>query len=136
MELYHFDKHFVKSTRNKGPIGNYFVVFLLGTIQNYILNGKSTQTSIQSGLFSQKTEYDFQKRVGDASPTSPPIACMQVWLNVHQYPWISLNILFWLWQGSKCAWSYYMFDRLFRMPQFLNASGSCLLDLYIQLLLN
>ena len=32
-ELGHFDKHFVKNTRKKGPTGNNFGAFLLDTIK-------------------------------------------------------------------------------------------------------
>ena len=36
--------------------------------------------------------FDFQKREGKASPL-PLVASLWVWLNMHQYSWISLNIL-------------------------------------------
>ena len=61
---------------------------------------------------------------------SPLVAHMWVWINKHQYPWISLNILenawmLWLCQDSEYAWSSYMFNRVLKclfMPQVLNVS--------------
>ena len=74
----------------------------------------------------QGTFFDFQKRAGEAFP-SPLVACLWMRLNVHQYSWIiSLNVLenvwinSWICQGSKYAWSSYMFDSLLRMTWILN----------------
>ena len=43
-------------------------------------------------------------------------------LNISRYPWKCFNKLFWLYQGSKYAWSSYMFDRLFKMTWVVNVS--------------
>ena len=84
----------------------------------------------QTGAFFSKSGHFFQfsKTVVEASPL--PIAeCLSVWLNMHWYPWICLNILENPWINcsnyacSQYAWSSYMFDRLLKMPQALNKPG-------------
>ena len=68
------------------------------------------------------------------SPSYILIARLWVWLNMHQYPWICLNILANAW--INCSdyaralnihdqWSSYRFDRLFKMPRALNKTGFC-----------
>ena len=61
--------------------------------------------------------YDFQNGEG-RTPLSSLVACLWVWLNMHQYPWI-----FRLCQGSEYAWSSYIFDRLLTIPPVLNKPG-------------
>ena len=45
-------------------------------------------------------------------------------LNIRKYPWKPSNKQFWLCQDSKYAWSFYMFDRILKMPQVLKNQGS------------
>ena len=58
----------------------------------------------------------------------PLFAHPRVWINMHQYFWISPTILqnacimFRLCQGSECAWSSYMLNRLLRMSWVLIVS--------------
>ena len=70
----------------------------------------------------------FNPKVDTIRVTPPLVAHLWVWLNMHQYPWISLNLwkylnkLFWICQGCEYAWSSYMFDKLLKMPRVLNIS--------------
>ena len=69
------------------------------------------------GLFFPKSKhfFRFSKRGWEGIIAHP-----RVWINMHQYLWISLNIsenaciMFWLWQGSKYAWSSWVLD----VPEF------------------
>ena len=86
--------------------------------------------TIRGFLFKIRTLFLIFKKGQGRSPPFPP-SCTpvsvaeyaSVSLNMHKYPWKSLNKLFWLCQGSKYAWSYYMFDRLLKKPQVLNKPG-------------
>ena len=62
----------------------------------------------------QDTFFRFLKREREASPLFL-VAHLWVWMNIHQYPWICLNIF-----ESGFVQSSYMFDRLLKMPRVLN----------------
>ena len=49
--------------------------------------------TIKAFFQNQGTFFDFQKWAREASPIPLLPEQLQVWLNTHQYPWISLNIL-------------------------------------------
>ena len=133
VELQHFDKHFVKN-KEKRPYREKFWVFWMKKLTRWT----------QSGPFSPKSGYFFLifRKVIGASSTPPSIvACLWVLLNLHQYHWISLNIL-------KNAWidcsDYalirlsYMFVRLLKAPQALIVPGlwiwpSCICKDYTEL---
>ena len=78
-------------------------------------------------LFS--TSGHFSKREGKDSPlpsSSAPVRVAKyasISLNMSKYPWKYLNELFSLSQDSQYAWSYYMFDRVLKMPRILNKPG-------------
>ena len=77
----------LSKTRKRGPTGKHFWVF-------YILLRKLTQRWTQSRPFFPKSGhfFRFSKRAEKASP-SPLAEHLWVWLNMHWYPWICLNIL-------------------------------------------
>ena len=50
-------------------------------------------------------------------------ACGWICINISKYPWKRLNKLFWLCQNSKYAWSPYIFNKLWKVPQILNMPG-------------
>ena len=89
--------------------------------------GASIKSLHNQGLWTHV--FWFSKRVVEASPFLPSSTHKSVTefasvsLNISKYPWKCLNKLFWLCQGSKRAWSSYMFDRILKMPQFLNKPG-------------
>ena len=88
MELRHFDKNFVKNTREKTP-QRILEIFSFRYSFNYILNGKFNP-KIDSFFFqNQGTLFDFQKKTEDASPYLP--SCAPV--SVAEHASISLNIL-------------------------------------------
>ena len=119
VELELFNKHFIKNTRKKKPYKEIlWSFFLLDTLiitfwmENLIL--RRTQSGPFFGHF-----FWFQKMGKGGLPHYPLL--VQVWLNMHQYPWISLNILGNAWVNcSGYAWSSYMFDRFLKMPWALN----------------
>ena len=92
----------------------------------------STQWWTQWGPFFPKPGhfFDFKIRAGETSP-SLPVGCLWMWLhqyasislNIPKYPWKCLNKLFWLSQNCEYAWSSYMFDRVLKMAQVLNVPG-------------
>ena len=70
MKLGHFDKRFVKNTKND-PQGKILELFLIDTLKNYILNGRFKKMDIRAlGPFFQNkgTFFDFHKKPGEASP--------------------------------------------------------------------
>ena len=96
MKLRHFNKHFVKNTKKRGPTGKNFGDFSPRYFKTAIWMENVTQRWTQSGLFffkkNQDTFVDFQKWQG-RSPLFSLITHLWVGLNMHQYPWKSLNIL-------------------------------------------
>ena len=72
----------------------------------------------------------FSKRPGEAFCFLPSSAHESVAefpsisLNIPKHPWKRSNKQFWLCQDSKYAWSFYMFDRILKMPQVLKNQGS------------
>ena len=86
-------------------------------------------------LLNQENFFDFQKRAGKAFAISPVFAHLSVWLNLHQYPWISLNILENAWTNCSDYVHRNYFSRvlnmtdhlacstLLKMPCVLNVSG-------------
>ena len=86
VELWHFDKHFIKNTSKK--LHNYTTTFLN---QN-----NSTQRWTQLGSFFSKINaffFQFSKKSRGGLPASPLLARMWVWINMYQYPQISLKCL-------------------------------------------
>ena len=69
--------NFVKKARKKDPAGENLEFFLLDTPKTTFWMKDSTQGWTQLGPFfqNQGTFFDFQKRVGEASPTSPSPSC-------------------------------------------------------------
>ena len=72
------------------------------------------------------TFFSILKRAGQAFSVPRSCASLRV-AEYPSYPWICLNIVGNAWincsdydQGSEYAWSSYMFDRLWKMPQPLN----------------
>ena len=99
-----------KKTRKEVPTGKYFGFFSLKTtfwMENLI------QRWTQSGLFSPKNQDTLHQQLRNYE-------CSWIFINVPKYPRKCLNKLFWLCQSSECVWSFYMFDRLLKMPQVLN----------------
>ena len=131
VELGHFDKHFVKNTRKKGPAWKIWEFFLLDTLKTIFWTENLTQRWMQSGFFFPKWGhfFRFSKRAGEASPL--PFSCSSVSVaeyatisqNMPKYAWKCLNKLFWLCQGSESAWSSDMFHRRLKMPRVLNKPG-------------
>ena len=126
-ELRHFDKYFVKNTRKKTPQGNILEFFLLGTIKNMIWMENSTQRWMQSRPLSKIRAFFriLKKGQRGLSYSTPFVACLWVWLNMHQYPlnipkhpWKCMNKLFWLCQGFQYASSSYIFDRVFNCLRY------------------
>ena len=68
--LGHFDKHFVKSVRKKGPQGNNLVFLLLNTLQTTFWMENLTQRRTQSRAFQPKSGkiFWFPKKAGEDSP--------------------------------------------------------------------
>ena len=101
MELGHFYKHFVKNTRKKGPAGKRFLAILLDILKTTFWTENLTQRSTQSRPFFPKSRHFFQFLKKDRGGPSllSLVAWLWLWLNMHQYPWIPLNIL-------ENAWLY------------------------------
>ena len=95
MELGHFDEHFVKNTRKRGPTGKYFEVF--SSRYTLSLNGKFKQMMDTIGPLFPKSRhlFRFSKRAGEASSLIPNCAPV----GVAEYTSISLNMLKY---HSKC----------------------------------
>ena len=108
VELGHFNKHFIKNTRNRGPAGKHFEVFSPRYSQNYIFNEKFTPKMDTTRAFFSKIRAFFSifKKGWGGLPSPPLVPRLWVWLNMHQYCWILLNTfekylkeLFWLCQA-------------------------------------
>ena len=100
VERQHFDKRFVKNTRNKKKRTRR-EIFLLNTLPLNTL----PSSPVPSCETVSVTDY------------------ASISLNMPKYPWKCLNNLFWLCQCFEYASSSYMFDRLLKMPLVLNKSG-------------
>ena len=90
VELGHFDEHFVKNTRKRGPTGKYFEVF--SSRYSLSLNGKFKQMmdTIRAFISKIKTLISiFKKGRGGFSSLIPNCAPMGVAENTS----ISLNML-------------------------------------------
>ena len=68
MEPGHFDKYFIKKTKEKRPCMEKLGVFSPRYSHNYTLNRK-----INSKMDKIKVFFDFQKRAGETSPLPPPL---------------------------------------------------------------
>ena len=90
VEIGNFDKHFVKNKRKEAPRGNILEFFLQDTLEATFWMKNLIQRWTQSGPFFRKSGHIFwfSNRAG-----KPLVARLWLWLNMHQYPWISLNIL-------------------------------------------
>ena len=89
VERGHFDKHFVKNTRKRGPQGNILESFLLDTLKTTFWMKNLIQRWTQSGPSFPKSRhfFGFRKRQGrlHLSPSCPLV-------NVAEYTSVSLNI--------------------------------------------
>ena len=83
-----------KTSEKEASEGNILDFFCLDTYNAKFLIENVTQKWTQWGPFFQKPGHYFlfSKRAGEAS-TLPPALRLWVWLNMHRYPWICLNIL-------------------------------------------
>ena len=109
---------------------------LLDTLQTTFWMASLTQWWTQSGSF-----FDFQKGQG-TPPLSSLVAHLWVWLNMHQYPWICLNILENAWiNRSNNVRALNMHDHLIWLTDFwspvLNKPGfwiwhGCICKNYIE----
>ena len=91
MELGHFDKDIVKSTRKRGTAGKHFRVFLpMDTLETTFSVKNLTQRWTESGPFFEKSGHFFQfsQSAGETSPLPP--SCAPV--SVTEYVSISLNM--------------------------------------------
>ena len=65
VKLGHFDKHFIKNTRKRGPTRKHFLeIFLLGTRKTTFWIENLTQRWTQSGPFFPKSEHIFKFQKG------------------------------------------------------------------------
>ena len=96
MKLGHFNKHFVKNTRKMASQGNILEFFLLVTLETTFWMENLIQRWTQSGFLFPKSGHFFRFLKKQGRPLLPPpplVARLWVWLNMHQYPSICLNIL-------------------------------------------
>ena len=126
VELGQFNKNFIEITRKKTSQRNILQFFPLNILKTTSWIENLTQRSTQSGFFSLKSRYFFlfSKKAGEASPSpSPLVSHLWAWLNMHQYFWLSLNILQNAWincsdyASSEYIWSFCMFHRLLKTWQ-------------------
>ena len=116
-----------KTQKKRSPQGNILKIFFR-YFWIYIFNEKfnSKRHTIRAFLSKKRALFSIFKRAGEASPLPLIWVLVSVAeyalisLNMSTYPWKFLNKLFWLILGFECAWSSYMFDRLLKMPPFLN----------------
>ena len=130
MVIGHFDS-LSKTHEKKVLQGNFLNFFLLDTPKITFWMKNSTQRWTLSGaLFSESVHFFRFSRKGRGGFTLPP-SCKPVHVaeytiisvNIPKYPWKCLNNLFWLCQSPEYAWSFYMFNRLLKMPQAVNVAG-------------
>ena len=71
VKLGHFEKHFLKNVKKKGPAGKKFGFFLPRYSQNYILNGKFNlrMDTIRAFFSKIRALFYFQKTAGEAPPS-------------------------------------------------------------------
>ena len=110
VKLGHVNKLFIKN-----PQWNILKIFLLDTLKTTFWMTDLTQRWTQSGSFYPKKAGEVYPLLRNCAPVSVA-AYASISLNIPKYPWKCLSKLFWLCQGSKCAWSSYVFDRLLKMP--------------------
>ena len=126
VDLGDFDKHFVKNTRKKTPRERFWSFFCRYS-WNYILNGKFNSRWTEPGLFFPELRYFFRlsKRAGEASFLSPPLVVhLWVWLDMHQYPYICLNIFENAWINcSDYAMALNIHDHLTCLTTFWRCYG-------------
>ena len=130
MKLRHFNKHFVKNRKKRGPTGKNFGDFSPRYFKTAIWMENVTQRWTQSGLlfFKKKSGHfcRFSKMAGEVSPLFPNYTSVSgaeyasISMKIPKYPWKCLNKLFWLCQGSEYTWSPYMFDKFLKMPWVLS----------------
>ena len=93
-------EHLQKRSRK----GSIFEAFSPRYSLNYILKDNLIQWWIQSGSFFPKSGYFFRfsKRAREGSPfVSNCVSGLLVWVHLHRYPWICLNIVENVW--INCA---------------------------------
>ena len=94
VELGYFDKHFVRNHKKKRPHKETFWrFFLLDTITFSMENLTPRWTQSRPLFKNQGTFLRFSKKIRGGLPYSSVVARLWVWLNIHQYPWISQKIL-------------------------------------------
>ena len=72
IELWHFEKHFIKNSITKGQTGKNFRFFLLGKLRNCILNEKFNpkMTKIRTLFLKIRALFsNFQETAGETSPS-------------------------------------------------------------------
>ena len=121
--LEHFDKHFVKNTRKRGPKGKYFWNFC-PTLKTRFWMTNLRWTQLRP-LFSKSGHFfGFQKEQG-RPPISSLVARLWIWLNVHQYLWTCLNTHKKSWINcSDFAGALNMHHHLTRLTAFEDVLGS------------
>ena len=117
VELGYFDKHSSKAQEKEALQGNILEVFLLDALKTTFWIVNLSQRWTQSGPFIPKSGHFFwfQKRQR-RPPLSPLVTRLWVWLNVHQYPWICLNIH----ENARTNCSHYV--RALNMHEHLTCS--------------
>ena len=130
VKLGDFDKHFVKNARKKKKnhretFWSFFSNILLKLHFNEKFN--STMDTISATFFQIRKIFNFQKRKGETHPPSSMVAHLWVWLTMHQYLWISRNVLENAWincsdyaRALKMPGHLTCFDWLLKMPRVLN----------------
>ena len=107
-----------KTPEKEAPQGNVLEFFLLDVLKATFWMENLTRP------FFQKLGHFFSifKKGRGGLPSPPLVARLWVWMNIHQYPWISLNTLenarinCCVYARAEYAWSSYIFDRLLKMP--------------------
>ena len=102
----------LKTQEKKALHGNIVEFFLLHTPKTTFWMENLTQRWTKSGYFFPKSMYFFyfHKRAVEIT-SSPLVARLRAWLNIHQYPWISPNIL-------ENAWMSVFYVRVLNMPDY------------------
>ena len=92
VELSYFDKHFFKN--KKAPQGNILEFFLVDTFKTTFWVENVTQRWTPTGPFFPKSGcFFFFSKTSRGGLPSPQTVHLWMWQNMHQYPWMSLNIL-------------------------------------------
>ena len=116
VELGHFAKHFLKNILKRPHRETFCEFFLLDTLKTAFLMENLTQRWTQSGSFFSlriRALFSiFKKFRGDSFTL---FARLWVWVNMHQYPWISISL--------KNAWiNCSEYARVLNMPDHLTCS--------------